>query len=108
MGDKDGGRAVIDVLRRTDLHNAALTQHSNASTPESIGAQSRATGERNIVVGDWQMGAQLLDRMLITVQVGLVDRQFVENMRTILAEERVALPIYAPKAFSYFQTAAGS
>lgn len=73
---------------------------------ESIGAQSRADGRRNLVVGDWQMGAQLLDRMLLTVQVGLIDRQFVENMRTILAEERVALPIYAPAAFSRFETAA--
>lgn len=73
---------------------------------ESIGAQSRATGERNILVGDWQMGAQLLDRMATTIQVGLIDRQLIENMRTILAEERIALPIYAPAAFAYFQTAA--
>lgn len=73
---------------------------------ESIGAQSRATGERNLLVGDWQMAAQLLDRMQTTVQVGLVDRQFVENMRTILAEERIALPIYAPAGFARFQTAA--
>lgn len=75
---------------------------------ESIGAQSRATGRREVVVGDWQMGAQLLDRMQTTVQVGLIDRQFIENMRTLLAEERIALPIYAPKAFAHFQTAAGS
>jgi HK97 family phage major capsid protein len=71
---------------------------------ESIGARSRSTGEQALVVGDWQMGAQLLDRMQLTVQVGLVDRQFVENMRTILAEERIALPIFAPKAFAYFTT----
>lgn len=76
---------------------------------ESIGAQDRsgiATPRREIVVGDWQMGAQLVDRMQITVQVGLIDRQLVENMRTILAEERVALPIYAPAAFAHFQTQA--
>jgi HK97 family phage major capsid protein len=76
---------------------------------ESIGAQSREDGRRVLIVGDWQMGAQLLDRMQLTVQVGLIDRQFVENMRTILAEERIAFPIYAPKAFAFFQTvAAGS
>jgi len=75
---------------------------------ESVGAQSRATGvdipRRELIVGDWQMGAQLLDRMDLTVQVGLVDRQFVENMRTILAEERLALAIYAPAAFAHFTT----
>ncbi len=75
---------------------------------ESVGAQNRDdevdVNRRAIVVGDWQMGAQLLDRMDLTVQVGLVDRQFIENMRTILAEERIALPIYAPAAFAYFDT----
>lgn len=79
---------------------------------ESVGAQSRATGptipRRSLIVGDWSMGAQLLDRMDLTVQVGLVDRQFIENMRTILAEERIALPIYAPAAFAYFTTQAES
>jgi HK97 family phage major capsid protein len=78
---------------------------------ESIGAQERSgagTAARNIVVGDWQMGAQLLDRMQITVQVGLVNDQFVKNMRTILAEERIALAIYAPAAFAYFETQAES
>jgi HK97 family phage major capsid protein len=76
---------------------------------EAIGAQSRASGARNILVGDFQMGAQLLDRMQLTVQVGLVNDQFIKNMRTILAEERIALPIYAPAAFAKFETvAAGS
>lgn len=75
---------------------------------EAVGATDRTTGERNIFVGDWAMGAQLLDRMALTVQVGLINAQFVENMRTILAEERVALPIYAPAAFALFQTVAAS
>lgn len=75
---------------------------------EAVGAQSRDTGQRNIFVGDWLMGAQLLDRMNTTIQVGLIDRQFVENMRTILAEERIALPIYAPAAFALFETVAAS
>lgn len=75
---------------------------------ESIGAAHRTTGERNVIVGDFQMGCQLLDRMQMTVQVGLVDRQFVENMRTVLAEERIAFPIYAPAAFAYFETNAAA
>jgi HK97 family phage major capsid protein len=78
---------------------------------ESVGCQSRAPADfnrRELIVGDWLMGCQLLDRMDLTVQVGLIDRQFVENMRTILAEERIALPIYAPAAFAHFTTEAGS
>lgn len=74
---------------------------------ESVGAQSRAPADiarRELIVGDWQMGAQLLDRMDLTIQVGLVNDQFVRNMRTILAEERIALPIYAPAAFAHFTT----
>jgi len=74
---------------------------------ESIGARSRSDGRRELIVGDWQMGAQLLDRMDLTVMVGLIDKQFVQNMRTILAEERIALPVYAPAAFAHFQTDAG-
>ena len=75
---------------------------------ESVGALDRDTGERNLIVGDWAMGAQLVDRMQMTIQVGLVDKQFIENMRTILAEERLALPIYAPAAFAYLQTDDGA
>jgi len=74
---------------------------------ESVGAQSRAPADiarRELIVGDWQMGVQLLDRMDLTIQVGLVDDQFIRNMRTILAESRLALPIYAPKAFAHFTT----
>jgi HK97 family phage major capsid protein len=75
---------------------------------EAVGAASRDTGERNILVGDWAMGAQLLDRMQFNIQVGLIDDQFIRNMRTILGESRIALPIYAPAAFAFFETVAGS
>jgi len=75
---------------------------------EAVGAQHRTSGRRVFIVGDFQVGAQLLDRMMLTVQVGLIDRQFVENMMTILAENRVAFPIYAPAAFALFETAEGA
>lgn len=71
---------------------------------EAVGTQHRTTGRRVFIVGDFQVGAQLLDRMMLTVQVGLIDRQFVENMMTILAENRVAFPIYAPAAFALMET----
>jgi HK97 family phage major capsid protein len=71
---------------------------------EAVGCQHRTTERRVFIVGDFLTGAQLLDRMQLTVQVGLIDRQFVENMMTILAENRVAFPIYAPAAFAIMET----
>lgn len=77
---------------------------------EALGLTSTVAGEvgrRELVVGDWAMGAQLVDRMELSVQIGLVDDQLIRNMRTILAEERIALPVYAPAAFAHFTTEAG-
>ncbi|GMV06728.1 MAG: hypothetical protein AMXMBFR53_30030 [Gemmatimonadota bacterium] len=76
---------------------------------ETIAAQENsgvATPQRNWVVGDFQRGIQLLDRELANVMVGLNSDDFTKNRRTILAEARVALPIYAPAAFAYLQTQA--
>lgn len=82
-----------------------------APVVESVGLTSTEAGEvgrREVLIGDWTMGAQLVDRMDLTVQVGLVDDQLIRNMRTILAEERIALPIYAPAAFAHFATEPGT
>jgi HK97 family phage major capsid protein len=46
------------------------------------------------LVGAFDRAAQLWDRMDATVEVGLTDNQFVKNMVSILAEERLALCIY--------------
>lgn len=78
---------------------------------ESVGLTSTdpdEVGRREVLVGDFAAGAQLIDRAQLTVQVGLVNDQFTRNMRTILAEERIALPVYAPKAFAHFATEAGA
>jgi HK97 family phage major capsid protein len=78
---------------------------------ESVAMQERAgvaTERRVMIVGDGQMGAQILDRQQLTVMVGLINDQLIRNMRTILAEERLAFPIYAPAAFAHFETQASS
>ena len=59
------------------------------------------TRERRILVGDFRRGAVLWDRMDLSVQVGMINAQFTQNQRTVLAEERVAFAVQRPLAFKY-------
>lgn len=52
--------------------------------------------------GAFQQGAQVFDRWLARVEVATENEDdFVKNMVTILAEERLALAVYRPEAFVY-------
>lgn len=62
------------------------------------------TPARNLVIGDWRRGCALIERMGLSVQIGLNSDDFTKNKRTVLVEERVAFPIYAPQAFAFLQT----
>lgn len=62
--------------------------------------------ERNMIVGDFRVGAELLLREDVSVMLGFKDDDFIRNLRTVLAEERAAHAIYAPAAFAVLQTAA--
>jgi HK97 family phage major capsid protein len=64
------------------------------------------TEARNIIVGDFARGATYWDRMQTTVMVGWQGTQFVQNMRTILAEARGVLGITRPAAFRKLETQA--
>lgn len=74
----------------------------------STNAAADTDNERNIVVGDFARGATYWDRMQTTVMVGWQGTQFIQNMRTILAEARGAFGITRPKAFRKLNTAAAS
>jgi HK97 family phage major capsid protein len=76
------------------------------------GAQPRLWGMRvvesdsvtagNFLVGAFSLAAQIWDREQASVMVSTEDRDnFVKNMVTILAEERLALTVYRPKSFVY-------
>jgi len=52
------------------------------------------------VVGNFAMGAEIKDRMSATVEVSRENSDnFVKNMVTVLAEERIALCVYRTEAF---------
>lgn len=51
------------------------------------------------VVGDGRMAA-VWDRMQSQIFIDTIDDQFIRNMLTILAEERLALTVFRPQAFA--------
>lgn len=64
--------------------------------------ETQAIDQDKFLTGAFRLGAQILDREEASVEVSTEDRDnFVKNMVTILAEERLALAIYRPEAFVY-------
>ena len=54
------------------------------------------------LTGAFKLGAQVFDRWQARVEVATENEDdFVKNMVTILAEERLALAVYRPQAFIY-------
>lgn len=62
-----------------------------------VGTQAMAVG--TFLTGAFRLGAQFFDRWDARVEVGYVDKDFINNMLTILAEMRGALAVYRPEAF---------
>jgi HK97 family phage major capsid protein len=63
---------------------------------------TQAMGVGKFLAGAFKLGAQIFDRMSIEVLISTEDQDnFVRNMITIRAEERLALAVYRPAAFTY-------
>lgn len=54
-----------------------------------------------VLVGAFDMGAQVFDQWSSRVEVGYQNDDFTKNKVTFLAEERLALAVYRPQAFIY-------
>ncbi len=64
--------------------------------------QTQAIAVDKFLTGAFQLGAQIFDRWQARVEVATENEDdFVKNLVTILAEERLALAVYRPQAFVY-------
>ena len=64
--------------------------------------ETQAITVNKFLTGAFSMGAQLVDRWLSRVEVATENEDdFIKNLVTILAEERLALAVYRPEAFIY-------
>lgn len=75
---------------------------SGASIPNLWGLtiiESEHQAEGEVVVGDGRAAA-VWDRMQAQILIDTIDQQFIRNMLTLLAEERLALTVYRPQAFA--------
>ena len=64
--------------------------------------ETQAIAVDKFLTGAFKMGAQVFDRWQARVEVATENEDdFVKNMVTILAEERLALAVYRPESFIY-------
>lgn len=96
--------AAIELLKDGDgkyLHSSV----TSGATPTLWGmpvVTSDSMPEGDFLVGAFSLGAQIWDRMGMTVLASTEDGDnFSENMVTILFEKRMALEVMRPEAFVY-------
>lgn len=94
--------AAIELLKTTD--NAYLFANPRQMSAPGLWGRpvvsTPAMGVDEYLVGAFGLGAQLWDREDANITVSTEDRDnFVKNLVTILAEERLALTVYRPEAF---------
>lgn len=110
------------VMSPTDWHNLELTKDNEnryllasptSRTPPMIWGlpvvESDPIPRGNFLVGAFRLAATLWDREQAAILVSTEDQDnFVRNLVTILAEERLALTVHRPAAFVFGAFPAGS
>ncbi len=93
---------AIELSKGSDEHYV-WSNPAVAAGPQLWGTRivpSNSITAGTFLVGAFAMGAQVWDRMDASVQISFEnDTNFVKNMVTLLAEERLALTVYRPSAF---------
>ena len=63
---------------------------------------TQAMGVGHFLTGAFRLGAQIFDRQTIEILMSTEnENDFIRNMITIRGEERLALAVYRPAAFTY-------
>ena len=95
--------AVIELLKDTQ-GRYLIGNPQGTLSPTLWGVDvvtTQAMTEDKLLAGAFKMGAQVFDRWDARVEVGYVNDDFIRNLVTILAEERLALAVYRPQAFIF-------
>lgn len=94
--------AMIE-LTKNDMGDYIFANPQGLAQPTMWGlpvVSTQAMDQGNFLTGAFRLGAQVFDREDANVQISTEDRDnFIRNMVTIRAEERLALAIYRPEAF---------
>lgn len=97
--------AALELTKDTQGRYIFANPATGLSPPTMWGlpvAASMAMAAGNFLVGALRLAAQIFDREDATVMISSEDQDnFVKNMVTILAEERLLLAIYRPSALVY-------
>jgi HK97 family phage major capsid protein len=95
-------------LLRENAASATLGQYL-MGPPNTLGVptvwgmpvvESEALAENTALVGNFMQGATVFDREQSSIRVGTINEQFIRNIQTILAEQRVTLVVWRPTAFT--------
>lgn len=97
--------AKIELLKETDSGAYLFSSVTSGAIKTLWGmpvVESDSMPEGSFLVGAFSLGAQIWDRMGMTVRASTEDGDnFSENMVTILFEKRLALEVNRPEAFVY-------
>lgn len=102
--------ASIETLKDT-TGRYIIGNPQGTTTPTLWGlpvVATQAITVRKFLTGAFKLGAQVFDRWAARVEIATENEDdFIKNLLTILAEERLALAVYRPEAFIYgdFDTA---
>jgi HK97 family phage major capsid protein len=90
-------------LTKTDNGQYLFTNPQNGNEPRLWRlpvVDTQAMTLDNFLVGAFKLGAQIFDREDANVEISTEDQDnFIKNLVTIRAEERLALAVYRPESF---------